>query len=223
MSEDTVCAVVFLVLLGLAFVSGGLLFHLGRWRSWYLTPDTIFGARPAFYGFVPMGLAFICLVVILLLPTLGARRTVGVYVVVPLGTLAAILAFWHPRCLEPKWVRWLEENNQDILDLIIEEGRKTKDWGKVVATQEGLEAWVAEVRRKHDRPAPVAAPGEVAAKPTPTPRPGRPTRPWPGWPVGLVVIAVSSGLGQYLLGNGLIGFIGGWVVLLIIYLLRPKE
>ena len=208
---------------GVWLVWSGLQLHLGYWRRWYLMEDTIFAARPGLYGLVPAGMAVICLAVILLLPTLEARRTGGAYVVVPLCILAVILTFWHPRWLKPKWVRWLEENNQDILDLIIEEGRKTKDWGKVVATQEGLEAWVAEVRRKYNRPAPVAAPGEVAAKPTTTPRPGRPPRPWPGWPVGLVVIVVSSALGQYLLGNGFIGFIGGWLILLVIYLLRTKE
>jgi hypothetical protein len=201
----------------------GMRLHLGYWRRWYLMEDTIFATRLALYGLVPVGLAVICFAVSLLLPTLEVRRTAGTYVVLPLGILATILAFWHPKWLEPKWVRWLEDNNQDILDLIIEEGRKTKDWGKVVATQEELEAWVAELRRKHHRPVPVAAPGEVATKPTPTPQPKHPTRSWLGRPVGLVVIVISSALGQLFLSNGFIGFIGGWVILGLIYWLWPKE
>ena len=109
----------------------------------------MFAARPALYGLVPAGLAVICLAVSLLLPTLEARRIAGAYLIVPLCILAIILSFWQPKRLKPKWVCWLEGNNQDILDLIVEEGRKSRDWGKVVATQEGLEQWVAEVRRKH--------------------------------------------------------------------------
>jgi hypothetical protein len=208
MSEDASGIVVGVIVFGLAFIVGGLLFHLGCWRSWYLTPDTIFGARPALYGFVPMGLAIICFAIVILLPSLETRRTVGAYVILPLAILAVILSFWQPKWLKPKWVRWLEENNQDILELIVEEGRKTKEWGKVVATQEGLEAWVAEVRRKHNRPRPTMATGELRSEAV---------------PIGLVILAVSSGLGQLFLGSGLIGFIGGWALLGLIYLLRPKE
>jgi hypothetical protein len=213
MNSDVGCVVVGSVLLGLTFVLGGLLFHLGRWRGWYLAPDTIFGARPALYGFVPMGLAAICLAVSISLPTLEARQSGLAYITLPLGCLGGILTFWQPKWLKPKWVCWLEENNQDILDLIIEEGRKTKDWGKVVATQEGLEAWVAQVRQKHG----------YARRMTPTAE--ERSRSWAhrNWPIGLVIVAVSSGLGQYFLGSGFIGFIGGWVILGLIYLLRPKE
>jgi hypothetical protein len=216
--------VLFLIVVGLGVIVFGGLVRIGWYKRWYLMDDdSIFFDKSAHYAFLPLGLSLILLGIMLLLPPLSKASSYALYGFFILGGLGATLFFWQPSWLKPSWIRWLEENNQDILDLIIEEGRKTKDWGKVVATQEGLEAWVAEVRRKHDRPAPVAAPGEVAVKPTPSPRPGRPTRPWPGWPVGLVVIAVSSGLGQYLLGNGLIGFIGGWVLLLVIYLLRPKE
>jgi hypothetical protein len=213
MSEDAGCVIAGLVILGLAFVWGGILFHLGRWRNWYLTPDTIFGARPALYAFVPMGLAAICLAVSIGLPTLEARRFGMGYVALPLACLGGILTFWRPKWLKPKWVCWLEENNQDILDLIVEEGRKTQDWGKVVATQAGLEAWVAEIRRKHDLPA--GAMSVAAAQ----------SKGWlqRNWPVGLIVVAASSGLGQYFLGSGFIGFIAGWGILGLIYLLRPKN
>jgi hypothetical protein len=201
----------------------GLRLHLGHWRQWFLMEDTMFAARPVLYGLVPFGLAVICFAIDLLLPTLEARRTVAAYIVLPLIVLAVILSFWQPKWLKPKWVRWLEENNQDILELIVEEGRKTKEWGKVVATQEGLEAWVAEVRQEHNRPVPIIASGVPRSAVVPTLRPEHSTRVWAGWPVGLVILAVSSGLGQLFLGSGLIGFIGGSVLVGLIYLLRSKE
>jgi hypothetical protein len=43
------------------------------------------------------------------------------------------------------------------------------------------------------------------------------------WILSVAVIVVSSALGQLFLGNGLIGFIAGWGVLLVIYWLQPKE
>jgi hypothetical protein len=190
----------------------GLQLHLGRWRRWYLMNDTMFAARPALYSLVPAGLAVICLTASLLLPTLEARRIAGAYLIVPLCILAIILSFWQPKWLKPKWVCWLEENNRDILNLIIEEGRKTQDWGKVVATQAGLEAWVAEIRRKHGLPA-----GTI-------PMAAARSKGWlqHNWPVGLIIVAASSGMGQYFLGSGFIGFIVGWGILGLIYLLQSE-
>ncbi len=71
---------------------------------------------------------------------------VGVF---PLGIIAVLVVVFQPKWLKPKWVRWLEDNHGDILEMLIEEGRRTPNWSKRVNTQEGLEAWVTEVRRKH--------------------------------------------------------------------------
>jgi hypothetical protein len=43
----------------------------------------------------------------------------------------------------------LEKNHGDILLLLLREARRTPNWEKQVATQDGLEAWVAEVREKY--------------------------------------------------------------------------
>jgi hypothetical protein len=214
MDGETVFALLFLISLGFWFIYGGLLFHLGYWRSWYLTPDTIFGARLALYGLVPYGLAAICLVITFFLPTVEIRRTIDGYVILPLCILGIVLTFWRPRWLTPKWLWWLEKNSSDILDLIVEEGRKTKDWGKVVATQQGLELWVAQVREKHKTTldaAPVVIYGLDRSSLRRL------------WPIGLVIVAVSSGIGQYLLGNGLIGFIVSLAILGFIYLVWAQE
>ncbi len=210
MHGDASCAVVFLVVLGSAFIWGGLFFHLGLWRGWYLTPDTIFGARPALYSFVPMGLGMICLAGSILFPAKAGDITF--YLFFAFGVLALLISFWRPKWLEPKWVCWLEENNQDMLDLIVEEGRKTQDWGEVVATQAGLEAWVAEIRRKHGLPEGAISVATAQSK-------GWLQR---NWPVGLIIVSASSGMGQYFLGSGFIGFIAGWGILGLIYLLQSE-
>ncbi|MEW5956938.1 MAG: hypothetical protein AB1801_04385 [Chloroflexota bacterium] len=136
---------------------------------------------------------------------------------VPVGLafLAILLVGLQPWWIKPRWVRWLEEENDDILDRLIEEARWTKDWHKRVATQEGLEAWVTEVRQKW---------GESRVKSSP--HPGRPYIPKEArgrWIISIGVIVVSSALGQLFLGNGLIGFIAGWGILVLLYLLQPKE
>jgi hypothetical protein len=97
-------------------------------------------------------LMLIVLGISLLMPKPELVRRVWAVGVFPLGIIAVLVVVFQPKWLKPKWVRWLEENHGDILDLLIEEARKTPqwtDWAKQVSTQKGLEEWVAEVRRKH--------------------------------------------------------------------------
>ena len=65
--------------------------------------------------------------------------------------VAIILAFWRPRWLVPRWLLWLEDNHGEIYDQLREEAQKlgAREWEKRVSTQEGLEAWAMEVRRKY--------------------------------------------------------------------------
>lgn len=76
------------------------------------------------------------------------------YVGIPLILFSVILTMWQPRWLKPKWLRWLETYDRSILPLLREEARKDgwPSWNERVKTQEGLEEWVAEVRRKHNLP-----------------------------------------------------------------------
>jgi hypothetical protein len=208
------CVITGLAGMGLVFIFLGSGVRLGYWKRWYLGPDDpIFYPKPGVYGFIPLGLAFIILALGLVFPNLEDWLVLEIPIFLCLVTI--LLVGLQPWWIKPAWVRWLEEENADILDRLIEEARRTKDWHKRVATQEGLEAWVAEVRERW---------GEPRVKLLP--RPGRPYIPPEArgrWIVSVTVIVVSSMLGQFFLDNGLIGFIGGWVVLLVIYLLRPKE
>jgi hypothetical protein len=208
------CVITGLAGMGLVFVFLGSGVRLGYWRRWYLGPDDpIFYPKPGVYGFIPLGLFCFCTALVLVLPE--PWQTFADWAAFSFVALCILLVGLQPWWIKPAWVRWLEEENADILDRLIEEARRTKDWHKRVATQEGLEAWVAEVREKW---------GEPRVKLLP--RPGRPYIPPEArgrWIISVTVIVVSSMLGQFFLDNGLIGFIGGWLILLIIYLLRPKE
>jgi hypothetical protein len=199
---------------GLLLIVMGVLIRIGRHKRWYLVDDnSMFYHKAVYYAFIPLGLASMFLAALPVLPMGGAGQDLVVYVFFSLAGIGVLLTFWQPWWLKPGWVRWLEGNHIDILGLLIEEARDTPDWAQLVSTQAGLEHWVTEVRQKHG----------YALSTTPTVGSG--DRSWlrRQWPIGLVIVAVSSGAGQYLLGNGFIGFIGGWVILGLIYLLRPKE
>jgi hypothetical protein len=65
--------------------------------------------------------------------------------------ISLILAMWQPRWLLPQWYSWLLDKHGNIIYLLEEEARRLggEEWERRASTQESLEAWVAEVRRKH--------------------------------------------------------------------------
>lgn len=208
------CIIAGLVGLGLFFILLGGSIRLGYLKKWYLGPDDpIFYPKPGVYGFIPLGLA--CIILALGLVFQGLENWLVLGVPMFLCLIAIFLVGLQPRWIKPQWVRWLEEENDDILDRLIQEACWTKDWEKRIATQEGLETWVAEVREKWGEPR-----VKLSSKPG---RASIPREARDRWILSVAVIVVSSALGQLFLGNGLIGFIAGWGVLLVIYLLQPKE
>jgi hypothetical protein len=208
------CAIAGLVGLGLFFILLGGSIRLGYLKKWYLGPDDpIFYPKPGVYGFIPLGLA--CIILALGLVFQGLENWLVLGVPMFLCLITFLLVGLQPWWIKPAWVRWLEEENDDILDRLIQEARWTKDWEKRIATQEGLEAWVTEVREKWGEPR-----VKLSSKPG---RASIPREARGRWILSVAVIVVSSALGQLFLGNGLIGFIAGWGVLLVIYWLQPKE
>ncbi|MFZ0544042.1 MAG: hypothetical protein WAM60_01295 [Candidatus Promineifilaceae bacterium] len=84
--------------------------------------------------------------------TVETRQTLFIYAAWPLILLAIILTIWQPRWLKPKWLRWLEDHHKSILPLLWEEAHKEdyQKWRLHVESQEGLEKWVENVKRKHN-------------------------------------------------------------------------
>jgi hypothetical protein len=145
-----------LILSGLVMIVIGVLRRLGKSKTWYLVPN--------YYVLLPKGVSYA-------LPVIGIMCTlfgVGIlinnpeiaykilnWMIIPLLILSGLIIIFQPAWFKPKWVCWLEKNHGDILGLLIEEARQTpdwRDWARRVNTQEGLEVWVAEVRRKNGLP-----------------------------------------------------------------------
>ncbi len=212
------CVIIGLAGMGLGLIAAGISIRLGYWKKWYLGPDDpIFYPKPGAYGFITLGLSFFCTAMVLVLSE--PWQTFATWVTFAFAGLSVLLVGLQPSWIKPKWVRYLEEENGDILDRLIEEARWTKDWDKRIATQEGLEAWVTEVREKWDEPR-VELPPHAGRPYIPKGAQGR-------WIIAITVLVMSSALGQLFLGNGLIGFIAGFFIVGGISLLlppwRPKE
>jgi hypothetical protein len=136
--------------MAVAFLTWGILTRLGYLRASYaLKGHPVAAPRTLIYGLIPLGLGLGLLAILPLVPE-GMRPDLVSYGLGPLWILTLILAIWQPWWLKPGWVRWLEKEHGDILGILWEEVRKEGHaWERRVRTQEQLEAWVAEVRRKH--------------------------------------------------------------------------
>ena len=153
MNTDQLYVSVGLLLGGLAGVIIGILRRMGKGRTWYLVPNYyVLLPKGASYALPVIGLICISFGIGILINEPGFARKILYWVIVPLLVVSGLIIIFQPRWLKPRWVRWLEENHGDILEILIEEGRKTPSWAKRVSTQEGLEEWVEEVRRKRNLP-----------------------------------------------------------------------
>lgn len=138
--------------LGVLFLGVGIMIRLGLWRSICAVKGyPVYMPRALIFVFIPMGFAALSIGLVPLLPIQPENRgDVITYATIPLLIATYILAMWQPWWLKPAWLRWLEKEHGDILEILWEDVREDPwGWERRVRTREDLEEWVAEVRRKH--------------------------------------------------------------------------
>jgi hypothetical protein len=141
---------IFLTGVGVFSITMGIVVSAGKMKSWWLLWDTPITPIAVFHIMIPGGIAFIIMGMAFLLPDIVGRRRAFGYGLLLLF-ISYILVFWQPRWLIPKWLLWLEDHHGEIYDQLREEAQKmgAREWEKRVSTQEGLEVWAMEVRRKY--------------------------------------------------------------------------
>ena len=144
---------VFLLALGVSGLVIGVLMHLGIWKLWFVVERVPVLVIPSFaYGSIPVGLAFLILgISIRSVSDPSNARTIFFCVVFPLFMTSIAFAIWQPSWLQPNWYRWLEKHHGSVIPILKKEAQAMGrwKWQRRVRTQEGLEQWVEEVRRKH--------------------------------------------------------------------------
>lgn len=153
MNSDDIIAFSFLIGLGCFFVAVGILSRTGHFRWIYaMKGHPIFTPSALAYVYLPVGLIALFFGLIPFLPI--EQETKGAlifYILLPLLIVTFVLAVWQPWWLKPKWLRWLENEHGDVVHLLWEDVRQDRwGWQRRVKTQEQMEAWVAEVRRRHN-------------------------------------------------------------------------
>jgi hypothetical protein len=138
----------FLGILGLICIVIGISFHLGYFRGpivyWTTATSGIYATAP-----IGVGLLFLSLMTQFPYPNkIGIWLMTVAFVFLTIGI---VLGLTMPQFLTPWWFRYLRENYGEsfIFVLLKDAADNYSSWTKQTQTQEGLEAWVAEVRRKH--------------------------------------------------------------------------
>ena len=136
--------------MGVVFLTWGILIRLGYLRTSYaVRGNPVFASPALLHSLVFLGLGMGVLATIPFIP-IEMRLSLINYFLAPLLMLTIVFAMWQPWWLKPKWLRWLEKEHGDIIEILWEEVRQEgHTWERRVRTQADLEDWVAEVRRKH--------------------------------------------------------------------------
>ena len=152
MTENEVFIVVCMGSIGVTLFLVGILARFGIYRSLFAVKGNPAVAPTVLtYILIPGSLVPFFFALLPFLPiSKQDRGDLVISVLIPLLVANYVLAIWQPWWLKPKWLRWLEQEHGDILELLREEVRKDRwGWERRVRTQKDLEEWVAEVRRKH--------------------------------------------------------------------------
>lgn len=120
----------------------------GRGNKATYMADHIYAGRV--YAAIPWGIAAI------LVATGALSKNIDVgYILILAGggfvLLGLIIAFIQPSFLKPEWLKWLEREYGEMIPIFRSEVQKMGDdkWNERIQTQEDLEEWVEEVKRKY--------------------------------------------------------------------------
>jgi hypothetical protein len=221
METDRLLAGSLLSGLGIWFVWGSFQFYFCRLQSKahiYLLEGTRPDYAAVSYGIGPWGIGLICTGIAIIghLPP-DTTLSILTYIAGPFFVLGFGLTAWQPRWLMPAWLRWIQEYNYDIRSLLGKEACQAPNWTQRIRSQADLESWVAEVRQKYYRTQPTDSYAEALQRAGMTPHIRSP------WGIGILVIAIASGLGQLFLGNAFVGFVLGGGLSLALYWWLKKD
>lgn len=138
-----------LFVMGIVPLFHGIWLLLGHGKGLYFVRHSRAGAV---YAEIPCGMGFLLLAI----STLTNPKIAETYFLVEIAAsfviIGVIFSFVRPFFLKPAWLKWLEQNHNKIMPILIDDARKTglDIWQNEIKTQEDLEMWVVEVRRKHE-------------------------------------------------------------------------
>lgn len=136
--------------LGLFGLVVGILARLGVYKSLYaMKGNPAFAPTALAYILIPGSILCFLFALIPFWSTIEARRNFFFFGILPYQVFLIVLAVIRPNWLKPKWLRWLEQEHSDIIELLWKDVRNNRwVWERQVRNQDQLEEWVASVRSR---------------------------------------------------------------------------
>jgi len=138
---STILIPVSIVFFGVGLYTFGYIRWKGKMHGSYFAYG--FG-REANYLSIPGGIAFILLGVAIHPSIPPLFQTILIYTAFFVVIISFFVA-WH--FFKPTWVKWIENNHQEVIPYLQLEIR---DEGWQVTNQQELEGWITEIRYKYD-------------------------------------------------------------------------
>ncbi len=148
MDMDSMIAIFLcLIVPGLFAIVHSILLLKGKGIKWLYMTDDIYTGR-AYIG-LPLGIACLFFAMSTIPQDLNTGLTIG-YIGGGIGLLGLIFAFIQPSFLKPAWLKWLEQEYDDIMPLLREEVKQMglNVWNSKMQNQEDIEKWADNVRHK---------------------------------------------------------------------------
>ncbi len=135
-----------LLCISLVFIGFGIYRLKGPVSVWYIA----YGIATVEFNYVaiPAGIA-LAIWALATLPLVPDDWQLNLLVI---GIVSGFLGIVSARyLLKPSWLRWLEKEHGDIIPLIQQEIEEIgpRNWDQQVNTQQNLEEWIEDFRRKH--------------------------------------------------------------------------
>jgi hypothetical protein len=145
-----ILAFLLLIIVGLISIYAGISGTCGYRRQTYIFPHYYSGGIN--YASLPGGIMCLLWAFAMMMSFSESWSNFFAILGISFGLLALLFNFIQPNFLTPKWYRWLMENHKVIMPWLREDVAKIgyDEWRQRTDTQEGLEAWVAEVREKNN-------------------------------------------------------------------------
>jgi hypothetical protein len=138
----------------IAFAVFWIRMRLGLDKRWFVSPTPSFISSGFYFALPTFVLGTVVGLISGLLVALDPYNAKVLFLqFAALGLIGSgfMFAYFEPGWMSPAWYRWLKTEHGDIMPYLVHDAHRLgrKAWMERVKTQEGLEEWATEVRRKH--------------------------------------------------------------------------
>lgn len=131
-----------MALFGLVFLGMGLAARLDLWKGWY------WRTRGGTYSYIPLGLLFFVYAWRAEITELFGTELAFYALFGLMIFLGVWWTFFPPAFIKPPWVRWIEEQPEDVQEAMRAQAEENDDWRSHVQSRQAVEEWARRIKNR---------------------------------------------------------------------------